>query len=167
MGVGQDVNYEAVAAARKVQLSKHARERIKYTKITCGCYHTVLTCSNGEAYSFGAGGFGKLGHGTEEDERVPRVVTNWTGKEGNPVLDDDQRIVQIAAFVEHTVFVTAEGQVYTCGEGSSGRHHPHFYLTSLPQYFRNFPIAQFAIWHESSFGGLDNCLFSPAGGPSI
>ena len=82
----KNINYDAVAAARKAQLTKHGRERVKNTRVACGCYHTVLTCSNGKAYSFGAGGFGKLGHGTEDHEWVPRVVENL----------DDNRIVEVA-----------------------------------------------------------------------
>jgi alpha-tubulin suppressor-like RCC1 family protein len=39
-----------------------------------GEHHTVVWTDEGKAYSFGNGGDGQLGHGSEEDEFAPRLI---------------------------------------------------------------------------------------------
>jgi RCC1 and BTB domain-containing protein len=62
-------------------------------------------------YTFGQGWPGKLGHGGEEGEPVPRVVEALAG----------QKVVGAAAGTAHTVVWTEGGEVYTFGYGASGR----------------------------------------------
>ena len=43
--------------------------------VAAGDAHTVVWTDEGKAYSFGHGVLGQLGHGGEEDELVPRLVS--------------------------------------------------------------------------------------------
>jgi len=76
--------------------------------VSAGGNHTVVWTDEGKAYSFGYGESGKLGHGSEEDEPVPRLI------EGVLV---GKRVVGMASGHEHTVVRTDEGKAYSFGNG--------------------------------------------------
>ena len=42
--------------------------------MVAGVFHTVVMTDERQAYSFGDGGYGQLGHGDEENEYVPRLM---------------------------------------------------------------------------------------------
>ena len=42
--------------------------------VATGDEHTVVWTDEGKAYCFGPGGDGRLGHGSEKDEFVPRLI---------------------------------------------------------------------------------------------
>ncbi|KAJ3692654.1 hypothetical protein LUZ60_011749 [Juncus effusus] len=46
----------------------------KIVKVACGTNHTVAVDSNGFVYTWGNGGYGRLGHREQKDEFVPRLV---------------------------------------------------------------------------------------------
>jgi len=74
--------------------------------------HTVVWTDEGKAYSFGYGMFGRLGHGGEENERVPRLIAGvLMGK----------RVIGVSSGGIHTVVMTAEGKAYSFGYGVHGR----------------------------------------------
>jgi len=52
----------------------------KIVKISCGPNHTVAVDSNMKAYSWGFGGYGRLGHSETADELVPRLIKYLDGK---------------------------------------------------------------------------------------
>jgi len=80
--------------------------------VAAGSHHTVVMTDEGKSYSFGHGGDGRLGHGDEEHEPVPRLI------EGMLV---GKRVVGVAARAGHTVVWTDEGKAYSFGWGSCGR----------------------------------------------
>jgi len=49
-------------------------------KISCGPSHTVAVDKNHKAYSWGFGGYGRLGHSETADELVPRLIKYLDGK---------------------------------------------------------------------------------------
>lgn len=49
-------------------------------KISCGPNHTVAVDKNHKAYSWGFGGYGRLGHSETADELVPRILKYLDGK---------------------------------------------------------------------------------------
>ena len=57
------------------------------------------------------GGFGRLGHGGQQDELGPRLVQGLTGK----------KVVGASAGAEHTAVWTDEGEVFTFGKGYRGK----------------------------------------------
>jgi len=85
--------------------------------VSAGSYHTVVWTDEGKAYSFGWGMFGRLGHGSEETELVPRLI------EGALVgiYDTGKRVIGVSAGTTHTVVWTDEGKAYSFGYGVHGR----------------------------------------------
>ena len=43
--------------------------------VAAGDAHTMVCTDEGQAYSFGYGSYGQLGHGVGEYELVPRMIT--------------------------------------------------------------------------------------------
>ena len=64
---------------------------------------SVVLLENGEVHTFGHGNHGQLGQGHANSSNVPVLI------------DVPERITQIAAGANHTVLLSASGQVYTCG----------------------------------------------------
>ena len=79
----------------------------KIVGVSTGYAHTAVWTEGGDAYSFGVGISGRLGHGGERNELVPRLIE---GLEGNSV-------VGLSAGEVHTVAWTAEGKAYSFGDG--------------------------------------------------
>jgi alpha-tubulin suppressor-like RCC1 family protein len=83
----------------------------KVVGVSAGTAHTVAWTEGGEVYTFGWGGEGRLGHGGEEHEFVPRVVEALAG----------EKVVGASVGDHHTVAWTEGGEVYTFGFGLYGR----------------------------------------------
>ena len=50
------------------------------TQVACGHNHTICVCSDGGVWSWGFGGYGRLGHKVQQDEMKPRLVETLTGR---------------------------------------------------------------------------------------
>jgi len=74
-------------------------------------YHTAVWTKEGELFTFGLGDYGKLGHGAEDHELVPRLVEALAGK----------KVIGAAAGANHTAVWTDEGELFTFGTGRHGR----------------------------------------------
>ena len=74
--------------------------------------HTLALTEEGHVFSWGDGDYGKLGHGNAATHKTPKQILGpLTGKV----------IVQISAGYRHSAAVTADGQLFTWGEGDFGR----------------------------------------------
>ncbi|ELR15150.1 regulator of chromosome condensation (RCC1) repeat domain containing protein [Acanthamoeba castellanii str. Neff] len=62
-------------------------------------------------WTWGDGASGQLGHGTEEEELVPRQV----------MALEQVNIIAVAAGKAHTAALTSQGEVWTWGDGSDGQ----------------------------------------------
>lgn len=62
-------------------------------KIACGCYHSIVLCENSHVYTFGRGNHGQLGHGSTDDQKVPREVSGL----------HDKKVIDIAGGFYHTI----------------------------------------------------------------
>lgn len=49
-------------------------------RVACGQAHTLALTSDGCAYTWGNGGYGRLGHTVQQDEFAPRLVEGLTGR---------------------------------------------------------------------------------------
>ena len=77
-----------------------------------GNSHSVVFTEAGELFTFGEGEFGKLGHGSNDNELVPRLVQGeLAGK----------KVAGVAAGRYHTVVFTEAGDLYTFGCGGHGK----------------------------------------------
>lgn len=54
-------------------------ENVKITDVQCGGNHTLAIDSTGRLYTWGFGGYGRLGHGSPSDEVYPRLVNTFNG----------------------------------------------------------------------------------------
>ena len=78
---------------------------VKGGSIAAGLNHNVICTSEGLVLTFGNGEQGRLGHGGNADEMVPRIVEALVGV----------KVAQVAAGGGHTVICTAEGSVLCFG----------------------------------------------------
>lgn len=74
--------------------------------------HTLALTHDGIVYSWGDGDYGKLGHGGVATEKYPKQIQGaLIGKV----------VICISAGFRHSACVTDSGELYTWGEGESGR----------------------------------------------
>lgn len=84
--------------------------------IACGYGHCLAVTDFGDVLTWGSGAYGELGHGQGDSGTsvlwgVPRVVEALQG------LD----IIAVDGGAHHSAAVTAEGELYTWGDGSEGQ----------------------------------------------
>lgn len=48
--------------------------------VACGHNHTLAVDSDGIAFSWGFGGYGRLGHKVQQDEHKPRPIESFLGR---------------------------------------------------------------------------------------
>ena len=92
-----------------------ALSSVKVARVAAGRKHSVLCTAEGEVLTCGRGSGGKLGHGDTQDVFVPRVVMGLAGK----------AVVAVAASENHNLVLTADGDVFSFGEGAGLGHGGH------------------------------------------
>lgn len=88
-----------------------ALSRETVVKVTAGKVHSACITKFGQVFTWGDSPAGQLGHGDLKMCVRPKVVAKLFGK----------TVVDLAAGDLHTIFVTIEGDVYSCGSGLGGR----------------------------------------------
>ncbi|POM66668.1 Regulator of chromosome condensation (RCC1)-like protein [Phytophthora palmivora] len=92
----------------------------RVVQIACGYRHTALITDDRHLYTFGHGECGRLGHGTEYDCVDPMCVgyfASLIAAEGIEVGG----VVDVSCGREHTMAVTANGDLFGFGWGEAGR----------------------------------------------
>uniref|UniRef100_A0A8C2CC59 HECT and RLD domain containing E3 ubiquitin protein ligase 4 n=1 Tax=Cyprinus carpio TaxID=7962 RepID=A0A8C2CC59_CYPCA len=85
-------------------------QRVVY--ISCGEDHTAVLTKEGGVFTFGAGGYGQLGHNTTNNEVNPRKVFELMGSV----------VAQIACGRQHTLaFIPSSGKIDSFGLGGNGQ----------------------------------------------
>eukprot|EP00049_Salpingoeca_infusionum_P016093 m.323993 g.323993 ORF g.323993 m.323993 type:complete len:4072 (-) comp16007_c0_seq4:280-12495(-) len=87
---------------------------VKITFVAVGGHHSAAVSSDGHLYTWGKGGYGRLGHGNSEDVQFPeRVILFPTGT----------FIVNVACGLgdAHTIAVTKTGSMFSFGDGDFGK----------------------------------------------
>jgi len=72
--------------------------------------HSLVITADGAVWSWGCGAFGRLGHGDQQKQLLPKKVEAFA----------DQRVVTVSAASMHSLAVTADGAVFAWGEAEHG-----------------------------------------------
>lgn len=116
-GNGRDVR-----SPQRIDALRHVRA----VDVAAGTAHSIVVASDGRTYTFGQGTHGRLGHGNEARQLVPKVVLG--GDLGA------ETIVRASAGHAHSVLVGANGTAFTCGWGADGQlGHGALRSATLPQ----------------------------------
>jgi len=70
--------------------------KIKIIKISAGGGHNLALSDKGEVYSWGLGAGGRLGHGDDTSQYIPKKIEFFTGK----------KVVNICASIDHSIVIT-------------------------------------------------------------
>ena len=79
--------------------------------VSAGWYHSLAITADGSVWNWGDGDYGKLGHGDQQRQLLPKKVEAFA----------DQRVVAVSAGREHSLAFTADGAVWSWGAGGDGR----------------------------------------------
>ena len=78
--------------------------------VGAGYFHSLAVTADGTLRSWGEGTYGKLGHGDWQDQLLPMKVEAFAG----------QRVFAVSAGTSHSIALTADGAVFTWGQGERG-----------------------------------------------
>ena len=78
--------------------------------MSVGATHSLALAADGALWSWGDGAFGELGHGDEQNQLLPKKVEAFAGR----------RVVAVSAGCSHSLAISADGAVFTCGTGERG-----------------------------------------------
>ena len=76
-----------------------------------GYAHSLAITADGAVFTWGGGAFGKLGHGDQQHQLLPKKIETFA----------DHRAVGVSAGREHSLAITADGSVWSWGFGLHGR----------------------------------------------
>lgn|GEM_PF-3865106 len=102
--------------------------------ISAGDAHSLVLTTDGSVYSFGAGNSGRLGHGDENFQMMPKQI------------DSLPAISSISAGIYHSLAVSVTGSVYSFGHGALNQ----LGLNSGPKVLLPTPIAGLASEHVTA-----------------
>mmetsp|Transcript_13981 Transcript_13981/g.21458 ORF Transcript_13981/g.21458 Transcript_13981/m.21458 type:complete len:1008 (-) Transcript_13981:345-3368(-) len=85
---------------------------IKVLQVCCGGEHAVVLGEGGYVYTWGKGGFGRLGHGDHESVTSPRRVMGHL---------KNRECTKVACGFAYTTAITSDGRLYAWGAGENGR----------------------------------------------
>ena len=78
--------------------------------ISCGGFHTICKSFQNDIYIWGQNGYGQLGTGNTINLKHPVKATNWP-----------ENIVEIKSGDYHTLVLTENREVFSCGDNSYGK----------------------------------------------
>ena len=79
--------------------------------VSAGRYHSIALTADGAVWSWGLAANGRLGHGDEENQLLPKKIEAFAGR----------RVVAVSARGAHSLALTADGAVWSWGDGSCGQ----------------------------------------------
>jgi alpha-tubulin suppressor-like RCC1 family protein len=102
----------------------HTYDTITITEISTGQYHSLFLTSEGRVYSCGDNWFGKLGLGTDgftvSSVNKPTLIRTYNDSDLNPITYDEITITKISLGIDHSLFLSRDNRVYSCGNNNSG-----------------------------------------------
>jgi len=141
-----------------ISFPKQIRLEARFRFTACGPTHTIAISTFGELFTFGGGWFGRLGHGTMDNEYTPRAVkTVITKMEGEDV--DAPKFTDAACGSFHTVMVDDQSQLWCCGRDQLVCEEDHVTKPLLFQHIREQgPVGPLKVEYVSVAAGSAHTL---------
>jgi len=79
--------------------------------VSAGGWYSLALTADGAVWSWGCGYSGQLGHGDLQHQQLPKKIEAFA----------DQRVVAVSAGEDHSLAITADGAVWSWGDGGLGR----------------------------------------------
>ena len=79
--------------------------------VSAGQYHSLALTADSAVWSWGNGARGRLGHGDLQHQLLPKKIEAFAG----------QRVVAVSAGAGHSLALTADGSVWSWGDGAGGK----------------------------------------------
>ena len=77
--------------------------------VSAGASHSLAVTADGAVWSWGNGGQGRLGHGDEQNQLLPKKIEALAG----------QRVNSVSAGTWHSLARTTDGAVFAWGKGET------------------------------------------------
>ena len=121
----------------------------------CLLYHNLAITADGSVWNWGVGLFGRLGHGDQQAQLLPKKVAAFTGR----------RAVAVSAGTHHSLALTADGSAWSFGCGwNGGLGHGDTQTQLLPKKVEAFAgqrvVAVSAGAHHSLALTADGAVFT-------
>ena len=88
---------------------------LRVTAVSCGGQHAAVLDAAGDVFTWGRGGFGRLGHGDDMPLHAPRRVEALRGVAGGADA------AMVSCGFAYTAALDRQGRLYTWGAGENGR----------------------------------------------
>ncbi|KAG5673979.1 hypothetical protein PVAND_003975 [Polypedilum vanderplanki] len=104
-----------------IELPKESHDEVhKVVKVSCGRAHTVAITENGVIFTMGNNSYGQCARKIIEDEIylgsnvIHRIDTKYE-------IFSNERIIDVTCGQDHTIFLTDDGKLYSCGWSADGQ----------------------------------------------
>ena len=107
------------------------KENTKITQVACGGEHTIALSSKNELFSWGLNVFGQLGLSSNKNVNVPTKIVMFRqfqfSDKNEEIMEekfsnilDKVTITEIAAGAQHSLILTSDNNLYSCGSNKWG-----------------------------------------------
>ena len=93
------------------QLKIDEAKNLPVVQVSCGRMHSICVTDSNRIYSWGCGQNGRLGHGSTDDELMPKEI----------LFLSHLKVIDASAGESHSAAVTKSLKLYTWGNGVFGR----------------------------------------------
>ena len=88
-----------------------ALEGRRVVAVSAGDNHNLAVAADGSVWSWGVGVCGKLGHGDQQFQLLPKKIEAFVGR----------HVIAVSAGLNHSLAITAAGAVWSWGHGALGQ----------------------------------------------
>ena len=104
LGLGNDISYNTPQLISNIS-------NLTIGSVSAGYRHTLFLADDGKVYSCGLNDDGQLGLGNDISYNTPQLISDIS----------NLTITAVSASTDHSLFLTHDGRVYSCGGNRSGQ----------------------------------------------